>query len=178
MRKMLKDCIYKLHTGKVHYSESFALDHSYEEIVLHARETALGFYEKMGYKVEGEQSNKSINGFIHKIFEESSISITSRLCLVDPSVDKFRALAFCHTLYHALKNHPGCVGVDGSLKDATFIQSVASKLCRAVRLLCGSSSFEEPPEEGIAQHGGTEHSTSHYFPPSDYGSLLHQGLDS
>ena len=39
----------------VDYAESFALDHSYEEIVLHARETALGFYEKMGYKVEGDR---------------------------------------------------------------------------------------------------------------------------
>jgi predicted GNAT family N-acyltransferase len=38
----------------VSYAESFALDHSYKEIVLHARETALGFYEKMGYEVEGE----------------------------------------------------------------------------------------------------------------------------
>ncbi len=37
------------------YSESFAMDHGYEEIVLHARETAVGFYEKMGYEVEGDR---------------------------------------------------------------------------------------------------------------------------
>jgi predicted GNAT family N-acyltransferase len=37
----------------VSYAESFAMDHSYKEIVLHARETVLGFYEKMGYGVEG-----------------------------------------------------------------------------------------------------------------------------
>jgi len=39
----------------VSYSESFVRDHGYEEIVLHARETAVGFYEKMGYEVEGER---------------------------------------------------------------------------------------------------------------------------
>jgi len=38
----------------VSYAESFAKDHGYEEIVLHVRETAVGFYEKMGYGVEGE----------------------------------------------------------------------------------------------------------------------------
>ena len=26
----------------------------YEEIVLHARETALGFYQKLGYETEGD----------------------------------------------------------------------------------------------------------------------------
>ena len=35
------------------YSESFARDHGYREMVLHARETAVGFYQKMGYEVEG-----------------------------------------------------------------------------------------------------------------------------
>ena len=39
----------------VHYAESFAMDHSYKEIVLHARETVLGFYEKMGYEVDGDR---------------------------------------------------------------------------------------------------------------------------
>ena len=38
----------------VHYSESFAREHSYGEIILHARETALGFYEKQGYEAEGD----------------------------------------------------------------------------------------------------------------------------
>lgn len=39
----------------VSYSESVARDHGYEEMVLHARETAVGFYEKMGYEVEGDR---------------------------------------------------------------------------------------------------------------------------
>jgi predicted GNAT family N-acyltransferase len=42
----------------VSYAESFAKDHGYEEIVLHARETALGFYEKMGYLTEGDRFNE------------------------------------------------------------------------------------------------------------------------
>jgi predicted GNAT family N-acyltransferase len=33
------------------FPESFARDHGYVEIVLHARETAVGIYEKKGYKV-------------------------------------------------------------------------------------------------------------------------------
>ena len=38
----------------VSYAESFARERGYGEIVLHARETALGFYEKLGYEVEGD----------------------------------------------------------------------------------------------------------------------------
>ena len=37
----------------VNYAHSFARERGYAEIVLHARETALGFYEKLGYQVEG-----------------------------------------------------------------------------------------------------------------------------
>ena len=37
------------------HAEAIAKEHGYEEIVLHARETALGFYEKLGYVVEGER---------------------------------------------------------------------------------------------------------------------------
>lgn len=39
----------------VAYSESFARTHGYDEIVLHARETAVGFYEKLGYRREGDR---------------------------------------------------------------------------------------------------------------------------
>ena len=38
----------------VNYAHSFAKGRGYEEIVLHARETARGFYEKLGYEVEGD----------------------------------------------------------------------------------------------------------------------------
>ena len=37
------------------YSETFARDLGYEEIVLHARETAVEFYEKAGYEVRGDR---------------------------------------------------------------------------------------------------------------------------
>lgn len=37
----------------VNYAESFVRERDYAEIVLHARETALGFYEKLGYQIEG-----------------------------------------------------------------------------------------------------------------------------
>ena len=79
--------------------------------------------------------------------EEPSISIVSRLCLVEPSIDKFRLRTFCHTLYHTLKNSPFCVREDGTIKDATTIQVVASSLCRSVRLFCaprGGTSVTDP----------------------------------
>jgi ribosomal protein S18 acetylase RimI-like enzyme len=38
----------------VGYSESFAREHGYREIILHARETAVRFYEKLGYRKEGD----------------------------------------------------------------------------------------------------------------------------
>tara|TARA_B100001057_G_C22017116_1_gene632080 strand:- start:39 stop:464 length:426 start_codon:yes stop_codon:yes gene_type:complete len=38
----------------VNYAHSFAKDRGYAEIVLHARETARGFYEKLGYEAEGD----------------------------------------------------------------------------------------------------------------------------
>ena len=36
----------------VNYAESFVRERGYAEIVLHARETARGFYEKLGYEAE------------------------------------------------------------------------------------------------------------------------------
>ena len=38
----------------VNYAESFAKGRGNEEIVLHARETARVFYEKLGYEAEGD----------------------------------------------------------------------------------------------------------------------------
>ena len=38
----------------VNYAHSFAKGRGYEEIVLHARETARGFYQKLGYEAEGD----------------------------------------------------------------------------------------------------------------------------
>jgi len=38
----------------VAYSESFARAHGYDEMVLHARQTAAGFYAKLGYQRVGD----------------------------------------------------------------------------------------------------------------------------
>ena len=38
----------------VNYAESFVRERGYAEIVLHARETARGFYWKLGYVAEGD----------------------------------------------------------------------------------------------------------------------------
>lgn len=36
------------------FAEVFAKERGFREILLHARATAIGFYEKLGYQVEGE----------------------------------------------------------------------------------------------------------------------------
>ena len=38
----------------VRYAESFARQSGYQEIVLHARESAVRFYEKLGYTRQGD----------------------------------------------------------------------------------------------------------------------------
>jgi predicted GNAT family N-acyltransferase len=37
------------------FAENLARDHGYRSLTMHARKHAIGFYEKMGYKVRGEQ---------------------------------------------------------------------------------------------------------------------------
>ncbi len=44
-----------LGTQLVSYSEVFARQRGYSEIVMHARETAVGFYERLGYRKEGDR---------------------------------------------------------------------------------------------------------------------------
>ncbi|CEK20076.1 acetyltransferase [Chthonomonas calidirosea] len=41
-------------TALVRYAETFALQLGYRKLVLHARETAVSFYLRLGYTVEGE----------------------------------------------------------------------------------------------------------------------------
>lgn len=36
------------------FAENLARDKGYQKIVMHARDTAIGFYEKLGYKVKGD----------------------------------------------------------------------------------------------------------------------------
>jgi predicted GNAT family N-acyltransferase len=39
----------------VNFSERFAREHGYERITMHARETSVPFYEKLGYERYGER---------------------------------------------------------------------------------------------------------------------------
>ena len=38
----------------IQFAENIARDKGYQTLTMHARDTAIGFYEKYGYKVEGE----------------------------------------------------------------------------------------------------------------------------
>ncbi len=38
----------------MHFAENLARDRGYKVIMMHARESALGFYEKLGYRVKGD----------------------------------------------------------------------------------------------------------------------------
>jgi ribosomal protein S18 acetylase RimI-like enzyme len=37
------------------FAENIGRDKGYRRIIMHARDTAIGFYEKFGYKVKGDQ---------------------------------------------------------------------------------------------------------------------------
>lgn len=39
----------------IQFAENLARDHGYRKITMHARKNALGFYEKMGYQVKGDE---------------------------------------------------------------------------------------------------------------------------
>lgn len=39
----------------MNYAENVARDAGYKKIIMHARKTAIGFYEKLGYKVTGHE---------------------------------------------------------------------------------------------------------------------------
>jgi ribosomal protein S18 acetylase RimI-like enzyme len=42
-------------TALILFAENLARDHGYRLITMHARDNAVGFYEKMGYMVRGEE---------------------------------------------------------------------------------------------------------------------------
>ena len=44
---------------------------------------------------------------------EPSLFVEHKLCLCEPTVDKFRMLAFCHSLYHSCVNDTECMNSDG-----------------------------------------------------------------
>jgi predicted GNAT family N-acyltransferase len=39
----------------MNFSENIARDLGYQKLTMHARKTAVGFYEKLGYKMEGDE---------------------------------------------------------------------------------------------------------------------------
>lgn len=39
----------------MNFAETLARDKGYKKLIMHARETAIGFYEKLGYKVVGDR---------------------------------------------------------------------------------------------------------------------------
>jgi N-acetylglutamate synthase-like GNAT family acetyltransferase len=39
----------------LHFAENIAKDKGYSKLMMHARNTAIGFYKKMGYNLSGEQ---------------------------------------------------------------------------------------------------------------------------
>lgn len=41
-------------TQVLSFAEKFACDNGYRTLIMHARETAIGFYEKLGYQIQGE----------------------------------------------------------------------------------------------------------------------------
>jgi len=66
-------------------------------------------------------------------FVEESISVESRLCIVQPSIDKLRALSFCHSLYHACRNDSVCVENAGNLETCSIVQQRAGEIARFVK---------------------------------------------
>ena len=40
------------------FAENIAIDKGYKSMIMHARNNAIGFYEKFGYKVKGNEFNE------------------------------------------------------------------------------------------------------------------------
>jgi ribosomal protein S18 acetylase RimI-like enzyme len=54
------------------FAENIAKDKGYKYMVMHARDTAIGFYEKFGYKVKSDEFEEV--GLSHHIMEKELIS--------------------------------------------------------------------------------------------------------
>jgi len=54
------------------FAENIAKDKGYKYMVMHARDTAIGFYEKFGYKVNSDEFEEV--GLSHHIMEKELIS--------------------------------------------------------------------------------------------------------
>ena len=66
---------------------------------------------------------------------EDHFSLGHRLCFINCSESKLQLLAYCHSLYHALRNDSECVKNDGGIKCSRFIQTRSTQLSRAIRTL-------------------------------------------
>ena len=60
--------------------------------------------------------------------QETSIMFLPRLCIIQPSLLKFKTLAFCHALYHQCVNDLLCIGDDGMMRSPQRVQHRASEL--------------------------------------------------
>ena len=61
--------------------------------------------------------------------EEDSIFFLNRICVIDPTPDKLKSLAFCHSLYHSVVNDPECISVTGMPFDSARVQRRATEVC-------------------------------------------------
>ena len=66
---------------------------------------------------------------------EESIYLESRLCILNPTIDKLRLLAFSFALYHSIRNDPGCKRENGQLQPGHIVQNRAIGLARASKHL-------------------------------------------
>lgn len=57
------------------FAENIARDRGYKKIVMHARKTAVGFYEKLGYRITGEEFSEVT--LPHFEMEKSLVSSSS-----------------------------------------------------------------------------------------------------
>ena len=60
---------------------------------------------------------------------EDSIFFLNRICIIAPTSEKLKALAFCHSLYHSCVNDPVCISVTGVPFSPTRVQCRASEIC-------------------------------------------------
>ena len=64
--------------------------------------------------------------------DEPSVHFLSRICVLEPTSEKFKLLAFCHALYHAVVNDTACMQSNGMPRTSQIVQQVASEVCSHV----------------------------------------------
>ena len=64
------------------------------------------------------------------MFQESSVQVYHRFCLCDPSVKKFKMLAFCDALYHSCVNDLERIQNEGLPNSSQVLQLRAADLAR------------------------------------------------